>query len=124
MSEHIKHLDQIHEIVAGDKCFLKEIFHPDKDDIDIGYSLASAYIHAGGKTLNHFLDQSETYYIISGKGRMHIDDHSFDVKAGSSYYVPPKSHQWLENTGDSKIEFLVIVDPPWRKKGEVILSKD
>lgn len=115
-----KHLDDINEIVAGDKCFLKEIFHPDRDAISTGYSLAYAYINAGGKTLDHFLEQSETYFILSGDGVMHIDGHAFSVYAGSSFLVPPKSHQWIENAGKTKLEFLVIVDPPWQKEDEVI----
>jgi mannose-6-phosphate isomerase-like protein (cupin superfamily) len=115
-----KQLGQISEIVAGDACYLREIFHPDRDDVPSNHSLAHAYIHAGGKTLDHFLEQSETYFIISGTGRMHIDHETFDIESGSSYIVPPGSHQWVENTGNEKLEFLVIVDPPWRKEDETV----
>jgi len=118
----IKQLDNIQEIIAGDKCYLKEIFHPERDDVKTGYSLAYAYIKAGGKTINHCLKQSETYFIIAGEGIMHLNSESFEVRAGCSYYVPPDCSQWLENTSDKKLEFLVIVDPPWQKEDEKILE--
>ncbi|MBT3424600.1 MAG: cupin domain-containing protein [Bacteroidetes bacterium] len=117
-----KQLEQIQEIVAGDKCFLREIFHPDRDDVPTKHSLAHAYIEAGGATLDHYIEQSETYYIINGSAIMHIDQETFDIHAGSSFIVPPKSHQWIENRGDDKLEFLVIVDPPWQKEDEVVIT--
>lgn len=115
-----KELINIKEIVAGDKCYLKEIFHPDRDDVKINYSLAYAYVNPNGKTLSHFILQSENYYIISGKGIMHIDDESFEIESGSSYIVPPKSTQWIENVGNEKLEFLVIVEPAWQQEDEFV----
>lgn len=118
----VKHLDNIKQIIAGDKCFLKEIFHPDRDELNTNYSLAFAYIEHNGKTINHCLKQTETYFIISGQGIMHINNNPFEISAGSSYIVPENCSQWLENTGEGKLEFLVIVDPPWRKEDETILG--
>jgi len=117
-----KHIEDLNEIIAGDKCFLRELFHPDRDKIKTNFSLAYAHIKPGGKSVEHFLDkQSETYYIISGYGTMFIDGMSFKVKAGNSYYIPAGCRQWLVNEGDAIIDFLVIVDPPWRKEDEIII---
>jgi len=124
LSPHIKHLRDIHEIIAGDQCYLKEIFHPERDQAEINFSLAWAYINAGGQTLDHYLLQSETYYIIKGKGIMTIDDQSFEVEPGLSYLVPPESHQSMKNTGGEVLEFLVIVAPPWNKESEFITFPD
>jgi mannose-6-phosphate isomerase-like protein (cupin superfamily) len=33
-------------------------------------------------------------------------------------YIPPKGVQYIENTGDSDLEFLCIVDPPWFPEAE------
>jgi len=120
IKENIKHLDNIEEIVAGDNCFLKEIFHPDRDEVKTNYSLAFAFVEPQGRTLNHCLKQSETYFIIAGIGRMHIDNDVFEVREGSSFYVAPFQNQWIENIGNDKLEFLVIVDPPWKKEDERI----
>jgi mannose-6-phosphate isomerase-like protein (cupin superfamily) len=116
----VKHINNIKEIIAGDQCFLKELFHPDHDQAEIKFSLAYAHIKPGGKTLDHYLEQSETYYIISGEGNMHIEDHEFIVQPGNVYCVPPYKSQWIQNTGNTKLEFLVIVDPAWNKEKEYI----
>ena len=116
----IKHIGQLNEFVAGDKCFLREVFHPDRDAVKTGFSLAYAYVKPGGRTLDHYLEQSETYYIISGKGMMYLDDGAFEVESGHSYYVPAFCRQWIKNVGTDKLEFLVIVDPPWDKEQEHI----
>ena len=123
-TKQVKHIKNLQQIVAGDACFLKEIFHPDRDPVKTHHSLAYAFVEPGGKTLNHYLEkQSETYYIIKGKGMMHIDDESFEVETGNSYIVPPKGKQWLENLGEDRLEFLVIVDTPWKLEDEVVVEE-
>lgn len=116
----IKRLEQIPQIVAGDGCFLQEIFHPERDPVRIGYSLAHAYVEPGGRTAEHFLLQSEVYYVIAGSGTMYLDDLPHAVSGGTSYYIPPQCRQYLVNDGDDRFEFLCIVDPPWRADQEVI----
>ena len=118
----IKQIKNIPQIIAGDACFLQEIFHPDRDPVSIRYSLAYAYVEPGGKTLNHFLEQTEVYYILSGNGLMYLDNEPFDIEQGVSYCIPPRCEQWLLNTGTSRIEFLVIVDPAWTAEEEVVLE--
>ena len=53
---------------------------------------------------------------------MYLDGEAYPVREGSSYYIPPKCNQWLQNDGDTRIEFLVIVNPPWREDTETILE--
>lgn len=119
----IKHIEDIDQIIAGDACYLREIFHPDRDNVQTHHSLAYAYVEPGGRTLNHYLDkQSETYYIIKGEGLMHVNEDSFEVKPGNSYYIPAKGRQWLENKSDQRLEFLVIVDMPWELEDEYVVD--
>ncbi len=118
----VRHIDSLPQIVAGDLCHLTEIFNPAKEKLPLHYSIAYAYVEPGGKTLNHFLQETEVYYIISGQGTMFLDDEPHPVRTGSSYLIPPQTNQWLRNDGDSRIEFLVMVDPPWTPEGETILG--
>ena len=118
----IKELKDITEIVSGDQCYLREIWHTVNDQMNIHYSLAYAFILPSGRTLNHYLSYSETYFIISGSGLMHAGETTFKIKNGTSFCIQPFMPQWIENTGDIKLEFLVIVDPAWNKKEEVILE--
>lgn len=116
----VVHRDELDSITAGDKCTLTELFHPARNPVDLHYSLAYAFVEPNGRTLDHVLEQSEVYYIIRGEGTMYLDDEPHKVTEGSSYYIPAGCSQWLQNDSEGRIEFLVIVDPPWTEEGETI----
>jgi mannose-6-phosphate isomerase-like protein (cupin superfamily) len=59
---------------------------------------------------------------MTGQGLMHIDKESFEVGPECAVYIPPGSMQYIENTGDSDLIFLCIVDPAWRKEDEDVLD--
>jgi mannose-6-phosphate isomerase-like protein (cupin superfamily) len=109
------------EIIAGDETILRELLHPDRDDLSIHYSIAHAMVKPGRSSLPHKLKTSEVYYILEGKGIMHVDDESAEVHAGLAIYIPPNSKQFIENTGNYDLKFLCIVDPAWRPENEEIL---
>ena len=117
----IKSLTSAAGFRAGDASFLQELLHPDKEPVDIGYSLARAVVGPGEKTLPHRLESSEVYYILEGRGLMRIDAEAAEVEAGQAVYVPPAAVQSIENTGAGDLAFLCIVDPAWRAEDEEIL---
>ncbi|ABX05639.1 MAG TPA: cupin domain-containing protein [Herpetosiphon sp.] len=116
----LAHLRDQAEFVAGDGCHLRELLHPTQQPIRIGYSLAHAYVDVGCRTADHWLEQSEVYYIIAGHGTMVLDGQAHAIEAGSYYYIPPRCSQWLRNDGEQRLEFLCIVEPPWTAAGETI----
>lgn len=110
-------------IVAGDGTRLRELLHPERDYRFSGrYSLAHALLPVGESSLKHILVSDEVYYIISGRGEMHVDDESRSVEPGDVVEIPPGSCQWLVNAGQSELEFLCIVDPAWRAEDEKIVE--
>jgi mannose-6-phosphate isomerase-like protein (cupin superfamily) len=118
----VKRFKDCREFTAGDGSILRELLHPKKADLQIGYSLAYARVAAGQETKPHKLKSSEVYYIISGNGLMHIDEETFEVRAETAIYIPPGAKQYIENTGKSELKFLCIVDPAWREEDEEILE--
>ncbi len=108
--------------LAGDRTALRELLHPARADVALRYSLAHATVPAGGHSLRHRLATSEVYYILAGRGRMHIDADVADVAPGDTIYIPPGAEQWIENAGDEPLAFLCIVDPPWREEDERVLE--
>jgi mannose-6-phosphate isomerase-like protein (cupin superfamily) len=44
------------------------------------------------------------------------------ISRGDLVYVPPGAHQSLLNYGTEAIEFLCLVDPPWKMDDEDILE--
>jgi mannose-6-phosphate isomerase-like protein (cupin superfamily) len=119
----IRNLKDCQEFISGDGCALREMLHPDKMDLKLGYSLAHAIVHPGDVTKPHRLKTSEVYYIIEGEGVMHIDEETAAVSAGATIYIPPKAIQFIKNSGKRDLVFLAIVDPAWRPEDEEVLTE-
>lgn len=119
----IRNLKDCAEFISGDGCVLREILHPDKMDLKLGYSLAHAIVHPGDITKPHRLKTSEVYTIIEGEGVMHIDEETALVRAGATVYIPPMAVQFIENSGKKDLVFLAIVDPAWRLEDEEVLTE-
>jgi mannose-6-phosphate isomerase-like protein (cupin superfamily) len=117
----IKELKYCVEIIAGDSTILRELLHPDKDSVNLRYSLAHAMVKPGETSIPHRLRTSEVYYILEGEGAMHINDESSEVHPGQAIYIPPHAIQYIHNTGQTGLRFLCIVDPAWRPEDEEVL---
>ncbi|MDD3627428.1 MAG: cupin domain-containing protein [bacterium] len=116
----IKDLENCQEFIAGDNSILKELLHPEKDPIDIRFSLAYARVKPGDETYKHKLKTSEVYYIINGTGIMHIDDEEREVFPHQAIYIPPRSVQWIKSIGDEDLVFISLVDPAWQATDEEV----
>jgi mannose-6-phosphate isomerase-like protein (cupin superfamily) len=99
---------------------LRELLHPDKQEINLRYSLAHAILPVGETSQLHSLTTSEVYYILSGRGEMHIDEEIREIESGDAVYIPPNAKQFLQNISNEPIVFICIVDPAWRKEDETI----
>ena len=109
------------EFVAGDATLLRELLHPDKQPLKLRYSLAHATVQVGQTSTPHALATSEVYYILSGRGDMHIGDEVQPVEPGDTIYIPPNARQYICNRGVEPLVFLCIVDPAWRQEDETVL---
>ena len=118
----VKRLKDCRQFIAGDGSILRELLNPEKADLQIRYSLARASVPPGQMTKPHRLKACEVYYIISGHGLMNIDKESLEVGPDCAVYIPPRSKQYIANTGTCDLNFLCIVDPAWRKEDEQILE--
>ena len=119
----VQKLNDCLEFVAGDGTLLRELFHPDKHPLDLRYSLAHAIVPVGQTSIPHALSMSEVYYILTGRGEMHINEETQTVESGSAIYIPPNARQFIHNSGDEPLIFICIVDPAWWKEDERIYSR-
>ena len=55
-------------------------------------------------------------------GRVWVDDDAAAINAGSVFCVPRGATQWVENEGTVALEFLCLVDPPWRAEDEEVFE--
>lgn len=112
------------EFIAGDGTQLRELLHPDKQPLALRYSLAHAVVPAGQVSIPHALKTSEVYYILEGQGTMHIDDEAQAVEPGDAVYIPPNARQFIQNTGETALVFICLVDPAWRQEDETVFAAD
>jgi len=118
-----KSLSECAEFISGDKVILREILHPDKEELKLGYSLAWFKVLPKHKSARHSLKSSEIYFLISGNGCMHIDDETIELGPNDTVYIPPNAVQWIDNLSETEsIIALCIVDPAWKKEDEKIYS--
>lgn len=115
----IKHTQECNEFTANDGCRIREILHPKNDPVELPYSLAVARLEPGMQSYPHVLKQAEVYYILKGKGVMHVDDEIAEVGSGDTVYIPGGATQWVENTGPGDLVCTVIVSPPWREEDDI-----
>ncbi|MGA7937213.1 MAG: cupin domain-containing protein [Kovacikia sp.] len=116
----IRKLEACDEFVAGDGTLLRELLHPEKQSLELRYSLAHAIVPVGQTSIPHSLTTSEVYYILRGKGEMHIDGEAKTVEVGDAIYIPPNAKQFIHNSGTEALIFICIVDPAWRREDETI----
>lgn len=128
-----KSLQDCPEFLANDGCHIREWVHPDRDDLALPYSLAHARVDPGKQTYAHFLKQDELYVIQAGSGELHVSKHPLSpeslsnkrerhvlpVTQGSSVLVPAGHEQFLVNTGNESLQFLVIVSPAWCEEDDI-----
>jgi len=120
----VKNFATVAEFIAGDHTILKEVLHPQKDGIEISYSLAHARLRPHTASQPHKLTSSELYIILQGTGRMHIDDETQTIQAGSLVFIPPNALQFIENIGDNDLSFFCVVEPYWQKKEETVFPAE
>lgn len=116
----IQKLNACTEFMAGDGTLLRELLHPDKQPLELRYSLAHATVPVGKTSTPHSLTTSEVYYILSGTGEMNIDGETQTVEPGDAVYIPPHAKQFIRNSGTEPLIFICLVDPAWRKEDETV----
>ena len=116
----IKDIANVTSFIAGDKTIIKEILHPSNDTVDIPYSIAHATVNVGEQSLPHQLKSSEVYYILEGKGEVHIDEEVSIISKGQLVLIPSMASQWIKNIGNQPLKFLCIVHPFWKAEEEIV----
>lgn len=74
-----------------------------------GYVMRTLSVGVDGYTPKHSHPWPHINYVISGKGRLHLDGKDIDVEAGSFAYVPEGAVHQFSNIGKEVFEFICIV---------------
>ena len=83
-------------------------------------SLAEATVPVGGATIRHHLrEMDEIFYILRGKGRMHIGDEARELGPGDAVWIPAGKIQWIENVAPEPLVFLCAVAPAYTPEQDI-----
>jgi len=116
----VRRLGDCREITALDGCRLRELLHPDRGAPELGWSLAVAVVEPGQAMHPHrLLGETEVYWIVSGRGRMHVGDDVATVEPGDAVVIPAGAVQWIACFGPEPLRFVAIVEPAWRADHDV-----
>jgi mannose-6-phosphate isomerase-like protein (cupin superfamily) len=116
-----KHLQDVTAFLAGDATHIREVLHPDKESVDINYSLAFATLEPGMASLPHVIQGSvEVYIITEGHGTAFIGGEERVLLPGVVLAIPAGVEQFVRNEGSGPLRFWCIVSPPWRAENESV----
>ena len=68
-------------------------------------------------------DRDQFFRFEEGRGKVDIDDNSYDVKDGSGVIVPAGARHNVRNTGDEPLKLYTLYGPPEHKDGVVQSTK-
>ena len=115
-----KKIEETQSFSAQEGTKIRQIFSPADTNNAIRYSLAHCTINPGKASKPHSMKTSEVYYILQGKGIMHMNEEQKPVIKDEAIFIPPNARQFLENNGDVDLIALCIVDPAWVAEDEVL----
>jgi quercetin dioxygenase-like cupin family protein len=73
------------------------------------FALRRFVMEPGGGMPRHTNTVEHEQYVLTGKARVGIDNHVFEVMKGDVVFIPENVPHWYQNIGDDTFEFLCIV---------------
>ena len=103
----------LNPIIAQDGAKIYEFFIEEREKLN--FALAAGTLPIGRKASIHYHKESlEIYYIIQGKGTIHLEEGRYNVKRGDFVTVPVLTSHGLENTSDTDLEIICLSSPAYQ----------
>jgi mannose-6-phosphate isomerase-like protein (cupin superfamily) len=97
------------EKLTDERCFILENWN---DASDPAVSVARARVPPGVETARHALSVDERYLVLSGRGRVEIEDlEPEEVSSGDVVLIPAGKTQRIRNLGPDDLVFLCVCTP-------------
>lgn len=122
MRPEVKQASAAVEFETTERCHIIEIANDPGDEF---VSIARARVKPGVTTAWHKLDRiSERYIIVSGQGRVEVDDlEPVDVLPGDVVRIPADIAQRITNTGKGDLIFYAVCAPRFRRDNYISLEQ-
>ena len=86
-------------------------------------SLAEARLPPGGATQPHYHPRAEEiYYLLEGRGRMHLEGEVREVGPGDAIAIPPGQRHQITNIGEGTLRFLCCCAPAYEHDDTVMVE--
>ena len=71
-------------------------------------------VDPGSSSNPHSHEESEeVFFVLSGKGEIHVGDEHVEATPGTLVYVPPRTRHQIVNTGQEVFRTLNCASPPF-----------
>ena len=116
------HYAEIPPFITKDGSEIRELMHPQAHG-NQQQRLAEARVPPGGETLLHrHRHAEELYHITAGRGLMTLAERTFEVAAGDTVHIPPRTAHRIRNIGDDTLCLLCCCAPPYRHEDTELLD--
>jgi mannose-6-phosphate isomerase-like protein (cupin superfamily) len=118
----IRNLDEVPAFTTKDGSEIRELL-ASRNSCIRNQSLAEARLHPGAATEPHYHPKTEEiYYILRGRGRMHMPGEARDVAPGDAVAIPPGTPHQIANTGEEVLAFLCCCAPGYEHDDTVMVT--
>lgn len=118
----VRSIKTVNSYITKDGSEIFELFHPNNSAVE-NMSLAIARVDSGKATIKHkHIKSQEIYYILKGRGIMHIESESTVVKEGDCIFIPPGSAHWIENISGEELLILCASSPAYSHEDTILQS--
>lgn len=119
----IRNLNEVPAFTTKDQSEIRELLAY-RNSVIRAQSLAEARVAPGlTTTLHYHVKCEEIYYILSGTGKMRLEDEWRDVKIGDAIAIPPGMKHQITATCSETLTFLCCCVPAYEDGDTVLLEE-
>jgi len=116
----IVNIDQVEPFRTKDGSEIRELL-AHRNSCIRNQTLAEARLAPGASTTpHHHVKTEEIYYVLEGRGRMHLDGALRDVGPGDAVAIPAGAVHQITNTGAEVLKFLCCCAPGYEHEDTVL----
>lgn len=95
---------------------VSHLLHSAGDAPDTELTVTWVEVEPGSEQVVHSHEPEQVYVVVSGEGRMRVDDAVRDVSAGDSVHIPPNAEHGIRNTGETTLEYVSAATPSFPRE--------
>jgi len=116
----VQNTDRVEPFTTKDGSEIRELL-AHRNSCIRNQTLAEARLPVGSGTTPHFHRLTEEiYYVLEGRGSMHVDDETREVVPGDTIAIPPGAVHEIRNIGSGLLRFLCCCAPGYEHDDTIL----